>query len=917
LLAESCGSGYGGAVIRMRAPLAGALVGMSLLAPAAWGAERDAGEPVDPPAPRFAADRVIVHWEDDATRSDRLAARADAEAGFERTLGAPEFQLLELEAGQTVSGALAELNADPAVAVATRDGYDSPHAIPDDPLYGQLWGLSNPGIAPGVQNFPNPLAGADIGVLSAWNQTVGTPSTVMAILDSGYRFAHPDLAAVAWDNTADPPGGGDDDLNGIADDSHGADFVGSSADSPATDGDPTDDNMLDGGHGVHVAGTAGAAGDDGVGITGVAQNARIMPLRVCSYSNVAAATRCPTSSQIAAINYAGSHGARVANMSLGGTVSNQAVVDAFAANPQTLFVVSAGNDTEDNDVTPRYPCNYRPDVDSTGPVDNIICVAATNQADQLASFSDWGATSVDQGAPGTETQSAYPVRNRDTETFSVNDFATKWTATGASGGFARTNEAPLASFGMADTPGAGPTASTTRESTSAAFTLPAGLGSCQFSQRRQLSVGAGNEYRYAVLLNGTPVFQSAAVTSSGVISTVPIPELDAGGNVQIRERYAVGASPGPTNGVWLDDLQLNCYESVDDTTGRTYLQGTSMAAPHVTGAAALLFSLEPATTVAEARNLLLSNVDPVAALAGKTVTGGRLDIGAVLDGFDEDAPAAPQLTATTPASPANDNAPLVKGSAEAASEVALYANASCTGPPAVTGTAATLAATGIPLAVANDADTQITATATDTADNTSSCSTPLTYVEDSSAPDTSIVSGPGGPTTDTTPTFGFDSPDGIAFQCSIDTGTPAFGSCSGPGKTHTRAAALVPGPYTFRVRALDSAGNADTSPATRVFSVSSPPVTLLPPPPGGDDPLTPALSCTVPKLKGKSLAKAKAALAAAHCKLGKVTKPKKRKGRKLPKLVVRSSKPAAGTVLAAESKVAVKLAPKPKPKRKR
>lgn len=888
---------------------------MSLLAPVAWGAERDAGESADPPAPRFAADRVIVHWEDDASRSDRLAARADADASLESTLGAPTFQLLELEPGQTVSGALAELNADPAVAIATRDGYDVPHAIPDDPLYGQLWGLSNPGIAPGVQGFPNPLAGADIGVLSAWNQTVGTPSTVMAILDTGHRFAHPDLAGVTWDNPADPPGGGDNDLNGIADDSHGADFVGDSADSPTTDGDPTDDNMLDGGHGIHVAGTAGAAGNDGIGITGVAQDVRIMPLRVCSYSDIAGATRCPNSSLIAAINYAGSHGARVANLSLGGTSYNQAIVDALAANPQTLFVISAGNDAEDNELTPHYPCNYRPDVDAAGTVDNVICVAATNQADQLAAFSDWGSVSVDLGAPGTETLSAYPVRNRYTETFSVDDFATKWTATEANGGFARTNETPLTSFGMADTPGTAPTANTTRESTSVAFTLPSGLGSCKFAQRRQLSVGAGNEYRYAVLLDGAPVFQSAAVTASGLISTVPIPELDAGGDVQIRQRYAVGSSPSPTNGVWLDDFQLSCYESLADTTSYAYLQGTSMAAPHVTGAAALIFSLEPTTTVTEARNLLLDNVDPVPALAGKTVTGGRLDIGAVLDSFDQDAPAAPLLTATAPASPANDNAPLVRGSAEAASELAIYANANCNGSPASTGAATALTGTGIPLAVADDSSTQITATATDTAGNTSLCSTPLTYVEDSTAPDTSIVSGPSGSTIDATPTFGFDSPDGTAFQCSIDAGTPAFAPCSGPGKAHTRAAALAAGSYTFRVRALDEAGNPDTTPATRAFSVSSPPVNLVPPPPGGA-PFTPAPKCTVPKLKGKTLAKARAALAAAHCRLGKVTKPKKRKGKKLPKLVVKSSKPVAGTVLAAEARVAVKLAAKHKPKRK-
>ena len=109
-------------------------------------------------------------------------------------------------------------------------------------------------------------------------------------------------------------------------------------------GDVQNTNVISGGHGVHTAGTIGAEGDNGIGITGVAQDVRIMPLRVCSRFAAGEDSRCPNSSIVAAINYAGEKGARVANISLVSTAFSQAEVNALAANPNVLFVISAGND---------------------------------------------------------------------------------------------------------------------------------------------------------------------------------------------------------------------------------------------------------------------------------------------------------------------------------------------------------------------------------------------------------------------------------------------------------------------------------------------------------------------------------------------------------------------------------------------
>jgi hypothetical protein len=178
-------------------------------------------------------------------------------------------------------------------------------------------------------------------------------------------------------------------------------------------------------------------------------------------------------------------------------------------------------------------------------------------------------------------------------------------------------------------------------------------------------------------------------------------------------------------------------------------------------------------------------------------------------------PAAPTLTGTDPVSPANANNPGVKGDAEAGSTVRLYTDASCSGDPAATGSAAGFASPGLPVAVADDTSTTVRATATDEAGNTSACSaSSITYVEDSTAPETAIDSGPEGATADATPTFTFSSSEpGSSFECSVDGG--AFASCSSPYTTEP----LANGTHTFAVRATDPGGNTDATDATRTFEV--------------------------------------------------------------------------------------------------
>ena len=813
-------------------------------------ADPETGAPPTPAADSV-NDRIIVQWRQGADHADKVAARDAVDVDFRSDLGNRGFQLVEVAASQSTVDAIDELRADPVVAVAEPDSYSLPNAVPNDPLFGQLWGLQNK--AAGIGGFAAAVAGDDINAVTAWNHTVGSPSVVIADLDTGYRFDSPDLGPVAWANPGEIAANStDDDGNGFVDDTRGYDFVGPSANSPTSDNDPTDDNLISGGHGVHTAGTIGAKGNDGVGITGVAQNVRIMPLRVCANLPSTNEAACPISSQIAAINYAGDNGARVANMSLGGTSPSQAEVNAFAGNPQTLFVISAGNDAVNNESVPHYPCDYKPASESVpvdpGAIENIVCVAATNQADGLAGFSDWGPESVDLGAPGTETLSTFPVSNAEfSEDFEANDFGSIWSNSGSGFGRAAAGDGPLTSFGMNDSPGAAPAANSVHQvTTTTGVSVPAGAGACTLRGLRLRRPDSGSSFFYSVLSDDSPIFTNTTPTASpgsSMVSfnTVPITGL-GGHSVKVSFGYTAGSAPTAENGIWFDDLELACNAPLSTPPGYALLQGTSMAAPHVTGAAGLLFSLEPSASVTEVRDALLAGFDAVPSLTGKTTTGGRLNVAKAMDALegmpvDHVAPTKPVLSGTVPQAGSNNNHPRIVGSTEPGATVTIFNGLGCTGGVIATGSATELNGSGIEITVPDNSITFFSAAATDAARNRSTCSAPGSYLEDSPEEPTEEAGGGGSGTPS----------------------TPAGGSQPNP----------------------------------------------LPPPP------TP--TCKVPALAGKTLGQAKTALAAAGCTLGSVAKPKPKKGQKPAKLVVKSSTPGAGS--STSGAVNLKLGPKPKKKR--
>ncbi len=351
----------------------------------------------DPPAPEPPGAEVANQWLVQLT--SEAAQRAGSVLGtrslFEayrsdvqvvRGLGLEGSLLVQARPGLAPETVQQWLNDNPAVARFERNAYVTIRAMPDDSSFDRLWGLHNTGQTGGVVD-------ADIDAPEAWDFTTGSSDIVIAVIDTGVDYTHPDLAANIWTNPGEIPGNGiDDDGNGFIDDVHGYDFVND-------DGDPMDDHW----HGTHVAGTIGAVGDNGAGVTGVNWSSSIMVLKFLDSGGGGW-----LSDAIRAINYATMMrerfgvDVRVTNNSWGVVAVGEMLSDAIAASGEAgiLFVAAAGNDGTDNDVSPHYPSNYA--------LDNIISVAATDSHDSLASFSCYGATSVDLAAPGVDVYSTVP-----------------------------------------------------------------------------------------------------------------------------------------------------------------------------------------------------------------------------------------------------------------------------------------------------------------------------------------------------------------------------------------------------------------------------------------------------------------------------------------------------------------------------
>lgn len=274
---------------------------------------------------------------------------------------------------------LAELNADPRIEYAEPNAVISINSTPNDTSFPTLWGLHNTGQSGGTPD-------ADIDAPEAWDSAT-TATIPVGVIDTGIDYTHSDLAANIWTNPGEIDGNGiDDDANGYIDDIRGWDFV-------SDTNDPMDDN----GHGTHVAGTIGAVGNNAIGVTGVAWNAELVPIKFLDDSGNGYLIDA-----IAAFEYATALGLPITNNSWGAVDFSPLLEDAIEAAGLAgqLVIAAAGNAGVDTDSAPFYPSSFA--------IPAVISVASTTNTDERSSFSNYGLVSVDLGAPGSSIYSTYP-----------------------------------------------------------------------------------------------------------------------------------------------------------------------------------------------------------------------------------------------------------------------------------------------------------------------------------------------------------------------------------------------------------------------------------------------------------------------------------------------------------------------------
>jgi subtilisin family serine protease len=381
--------------------LVGLLAGWAVFPVRAGAPAREGGgKPAALAEPEAHPEFLLVGYRKGTAVSARQASHAAAGAEVVRSFKHVPVDVVRVAKKARRSAAERAYRARPEVRYVEPNYRLHKQTIPNDPRFGDLWGLRNTGQAGGT-------AGADIAVTNVW-ATMGTGSTnvIVAIIDTGIDYTHPDLVGNVWSNAGELAGNGlDDDGNGIVDDVHGARWTGGS-------GAPTSGNPMDGdGHGTHVAGTIGGFGNNAVGVAGVNWRVRLMALKFLDDSGSGY-----TADAVSAIDYAIDKGAHLSNNSWGGGGYSQALKDAIdaAGAANQLFIAAAGNSGTDNDSIPSYPAGY----DSA----NIVAVASSDRNDQRSSFSSYGRTTVDLAAPGSDIWSSTPGNNY--ESYSGTSMAT-------------------------------------------------------------------------------------------------------------------------------------------------------------------------------------------------------------------------------------------------------------------------------------------------------------------------------------------------------------------------------------------------------------------------------------------------------------------------------------------------------------
>jgi subtilisin family serine protease len=547
---------------------------------------------------RYLPGEALVRYEAGTEAAERRGLREAAGVEFEQSLRVARTQVVKFEG--SVQAAIRRLEQQPGVLYAQPNyRYHALAAAPNDTHFGNLWGL---GVNVGVD------------VLPAWDRSRGS-GQVIAIVDTGVDLTHPDVAANLWTKPGAP---------GV----HGRDFV--------DDDDSPDDFNL---HGTHVAGTAAAIAGNALGVAGVAPQAQIMAVRALDGDGAGS-----TSAIVNGIVFAADNGAGVINLSLGGPAGagDAAMGDAIthAETKNAVVVAAAGNGGDDglgddNDAAGFTPCTL-------GNA-NLVCVAAVEKSGAISEFSNFGATSVDLGAPGGDGSG---VANEDilsakpawtslfSESFNTTPFSL-WTATGTWGPGGATSGVSGNSATDSPSTNYGNDVSSSFQKTTAVPTLGSGCRIDYFL--RLANVELGFDFVGVGITTGAGDIADQWSGNTGASFEHMERSISAAdGRTDVKPKFTF-TSDNTINGdgAYVDDFNLLCRGNVynnliapeDAPAGGSYtaIAGTSMAAPHVAGVAALVRAVDPGAPPSQVVQALRNGAKPAASMAGVTVSGGVAD----------------------------------------------------------------------------------------------------------------------------------------------------------------------------------------------------------------------------------------------------------------------------------------------------
>jgi len=532
------------------------------------------------------------------------------------------IQVLTPNPGESTQAAISRLSAQPNVELAQPNFRYYPADIPTtDTFRSYLWGLDN--TAQSVNGVVG-TADADIDAPESWSISQGA-GIVVAVIDSGVAYNHPDLQSQMWDgiNCVDT---NNVFLGGCQ---HGYDF---SQNDKTPLPDPTA-SWND--HGTHVAGTIAAAANNSTGIVGAAPQVKIMALKTAFY----------TDEIIKAIDFAKHNGAKIINASFGYQGSEDLLLKDAISNYPGLFVAAAGNYAANNDSSTHfYPCDHT--------LANIICVAATNQSDQLASFSNFGTTSVDIAAPGVNIYSTIPTSSvafaENFASVSSPALPADWTGTGNwgtynSGGVLGNvlygDVVYLPYLGLASTYATSPQINLANSGGATInFYAACDTEYVTWSDYLALEVSSNNGSTFSEIARWDERYLdslSADTNSAGSASaylTFAVPEAFLTSSFKMRFHWVSNSNVdfgSIGDGCFVDNIQV--FKMSDGSDNQySFKDGTSMATPHVVAAAASIWSNQPSFTAVQVKDTLITTGDSLTSLTGQIASGRRLNLNSAL-----------------------------------------------------------------------------------------------------------------------------------------------------------------------------------------------------------------------------------------------------------------------------------------------